>query len=184
MSEHLVSHWIDMFAGAAHPGTLHGHQVGFAAVSMSRLQHLVLDAAEPPRLGPTRLDQDGMLHRYGRNLGTSCMAEASAKALDASSAARLTEEMRRDWDGFRAPLRAVMLPTEKLEEALRAAGGYVTAAEAGLPAAVYRDALVHARDIRNRFSILDIAADAGILEAFAESEAARGPAHSSREAAL
>jgi glycerol-1-phosphate dehydrogenase [NAD(P)+] len=33
MGEHQVSHWIDMFAGADHPGTTHGQQVGVASVA-------------------------------------------------------------------------------------------------------------------------------------------------------
>jgi glycerol-1-phosphate dehydrogenase [NAD(P)+] len=35
---------------------------------------------------------------------------------------------------------------------------------------LYRDAIVHCREMRNRFSFLDIAADAGLLEDFASEE--------------
>ncbi len=170
MSEHLVSHWIDMFAGDAHPGTLHGHQVGYAAVAMSRLQHCVLDADAPPILDATRIDEADMRARYGAALGSWCAGEFRAKALNAGEAARVNSEMAADWDAFRAPLRDVLLPTQMLVDALEAAGGYVTAASSGLPDGVWRDAILHAREIRNRFSILDIAADSGLLEEFAESE--------------
>lgn len=167
MSEHLVSHWIDMFAGKDHPGTLHGHQVGYAAVSMSRLQHLVLDSGEPPVLSASSVDRAAIMARYGEEMGKHCLSALSAKALDEATARRLSAEMARDWDAFRKPLREVMLPSAVLENALQAAGGYVTAAQSGLPAGIYCQALVHAREIRDRFSILDIAAEAGLLEEFA-----------------
>jgi glycerol-1-phosphate dehydrogenase [NAD(P)+] len=53
---------------------------------------------------------------------------------------------------------------------LRAAGGPTNAYELGLPVEFYREAVVHCREMRNRFSFLDIAADAGWLEEFADGE--------------
>ena len=63
-----------------------------------------------------------------------------------------------------------MLPTADLQAALTAAGAPTTPADLGIPAELYRDALIHARAIRNRYTILDLAADAGLLEGFASSE--------------
>jgi glycerol-1-phosphate dehydrogenase [NAD(P)+] len=166
MSEHMVSHWIDMFAGEAHPGTLHGHQVGYAAVSMSRLQHRILLAGEPPRLSPVAVDRADLDRRYGPAVGAALAAELAGKPLDAPAVSAMEQRMA-DWDAFRAPLLEVMLPTRVLVEALESCGGFVTAESSGLPPAVYREALVHAREIRNRFSILDVAAAAGALDAFA-----------------
>ena len=183
MSEHLVSHWIDMFAGKAHPGTLHGHQVGFSAVSMSRLQHRILKSDTPPVLHATAVDRDAMIARYGTATGAACHAEFAAKALDAEAARAMTDRIAEDWDAFRAPLLEVMLPTETLEKALTDCGGYVTAADSGLPSGCYRDALIHAREIRNRFSILDIAGDSGQLASFAEEDAVRGTATARGDAA-
>lgn len=178
MSEHLVSHWLDMFAGDDHPGTLHGHQVGVAAVAMSRLQHRILTAPEPPRLRPVTVDAAELTQRYGSALGAPIEKELAGKPLDAATVARLQATMA-DWDAFRAPLLEVLLPTEVLVAALRSCGGYVEAAETGLPARVWRDAIVHAREIRNRFSILDVAAAADVLVPFAADEAGQDSPRSS-----
>jgi glycerol-1-phosphate dehydrogenase [NAD(P)+] len=172
MSEHMISHWIDMFAGDDHPGTLHGHQVGYAAVSMSRLHHRILDAASPPRLRPVPVDEADLAARYG-GLSDLVAQELAGKPLDRAAVDAMARRME-DWDGFRAPLRAVMSPTRTLVSALRACGGFVTATDSGLPAPVYREALVRAREIRNRFSILDVAAAEGSLEPFADEDAASG----------
>ncbi len=170
MSEHMVSHYIDMFAGAGHPGTLHGHQVGIATLSMSRLQHRILGAGIPPVLAPTRIDPADLERRYGSAMAVNCLREWRAKALDERQAEWLNGRLAANWAEFTRPLREVMLPTRRLSDALQACGGYTTAEQAGLPVALYREALVHAREIRNRFSILDIAGDAGLLAAFAAGE--------------
>ncbi len=170
MSEHMISHWIDMFAGDRHPGTLHGHQVGYAAISMSRLQHAMLTRDAPPRVGKTHIDEEAMIRRYGKGLALGFTGEFRAKALGDTDVARVNAIMARDWDAFRMPLLEVMLPTQRLIDALDACGGYTTAQSSGLDDAVYRDALLHAREIRNRFSILDLAADTGELAPFAADE--------------
>ncbi|MFN0114093.1 MAG: iron-containing alcohol dehydrogenase [Paracoccaceae bacterium] len=173
MSEHLVSHWIDMFAGPAHPGTTHGMQVGFASVSMSRLQHLVLDADAPPDLREMRIDEAAIRARYGPGFADAVLSAFRAKQAEAGDPAGLRARME-DWESFREGLRAVMLPTEVLVRALDDAGAPATAAAARLARSVYRDALLHAREIRNRYSILDVAADSGVLAGFAEAEAGWG----------
>jgi glycerol-1-phosphate dehydrogenase [NAD(P)+] len=58
-----------------------------------------------------------------------------------------------------------------MRDRLRACGGPTTAAELGLPGDFYREAVRGAREMRDRFSFLDIAADAGILDDFAVEEA-------------
>jgi glycerol-1-phosphate dehydrogenase [NAD(P)+] len=171
MSEHMISHWIDMFAGSAHPGTLHGHQVGYAAISISRLQNLILTRETPPYVRETRVDAIAMKRRYGAALGASFEKEFRGKALDAADARRVNAAMEKDWDRLRGQLQEVMLPTETLVTALDASGGYSTAEMSGLPRGIYRDAILRAREIRNRFCVLDLADDAGELEAFADMEA-------------
>jgi glycerol-1-phosphate dehydrogenase [NAD(P)+] len=53
---------------------------------------------------------------------------------------------------------------------LTASGGPTTAAQLGLDVDFYREAVCHAREIRKRYSALDLAADAGLLEVFAAGE--------------
>jgi glycerol-1-phosphate dehydrogenase [NAD(P)+] len=54
--------------------------------------------------------------------------------------------------------------------ALAAAGGATTALELGLDPQLYREAVLHAREMRNRYSALDVLADSGELEALVASE--------------
>ncbi len=170
MGEHQVSHWIDMFAGTGHPGSTHGQQVGVASLALARLQHELLALPEPPEVRPTVIDEAAMLRRYGPSVGPSCIAEFRKKALDADGAAAFNAKLRALWPSLRAELSAKLLPVEAMRDALAAAGGPTTAKEMGLEVGIWRDALRYAREIRGRWSFLDLAGDAGLLEDFVMSE--------------
>jgi glycerol-1-phosphate dehydrogenase [NAD(P)+] len=63
-----------------------------------------------------------------------------------------------------------MLPVATMRDALAGAGGATTALELGLDSALYREAVLYAREMRNRYSVLDLLADSGELEALVERE--------------
>lgn len=170
MGEHQVSHYIDCFAGARHPGALHGQQVGVASLSMARLQNAMLAQEAPPVLRPTRIDEAGMVRRMGAEVAAQCLAEYRKKALDAEGAARINAALREIWPELRAECRAFALPAETMRAMLAAAGGPTTAADLGLPADFYREALRHGHEMRNRFGFVDLACDAGLLDDFAAGE--------------
>ena len=166
MGEHQVSHWIDMFAGLAHPGTTHGQQVGVASLAMARLQNEILSSPKPPRVNPTVIARQDFIDRYGPDLGIICYTEASKKALDAKGAAAFNEKLARLWPELRIELQAFAMPVAEMEAALKKVGAPTTATEMGLPRKVWHDAMKYARDIRNRWSFLDLADDSGLLDDF------------------
>ena len=169
MGEHQISHYIDCFAGARHPGTLHGQQVGVAVLTMARLQQSLLASPTPPRIGPTRIDEASMARRMGA-AAAGCLKEFRAKAFDETGAAAFNERLAALWPALRRELAAFTIPVAQLHDWLRASGGPTNARELGLDPGFYREAVVGAREMRNRFSFLDIAADAGLLEDFAATE--------------
>jgi glycerol-1-phosphate dehydrogenase [NAD(P)+] len=170
MGEHSISHWIDTFAGDAHPGTTHGTQVGVASLSMARLHHRILGMEEPPQIRATRVDEAAMLKRYGPDIGPICIAEHKKKAMDAAQATAFNEELKALWPTLRTELLPMCLPVERMVKVLKSAGGPTTAAEMKMDVSVYRDSLRYGREIRNRYSFLDLADDAGLLEDFVMSE--------------
>jgi glycerol-1-phosphate dehydrogenase [NAD(P)+] len=64
----------------------------------------------------------------------------------------------------------MLLPVDTMRAALVEAGGPIDADTLGLPRPVWRDALKYAREIRGRWSFLDLADDAGLLDPFLEEE--------------
>jgi glycerol-1-phosphate dehydrogenase [NAD(P)+] len=167
MAEHMISHYIDMFAGDAHPGTLHGEQVGAGTLTMSRLQNRILSKDTPPLLNPTQIDEAGMLARYGEKVGRDCIEQLKQKSLDAKKADAVNQQLAREWDQIAGRLRQVLLPFDQMWRTMDEIGAPKSGSELGLPSEFYREAVLHAREIRDRFTMLDVAGDAGMLEAFA-----------------
>lgn len=168
--EHLISHYLDMMAGARHPGSLHGEQVGVATLTISRMQNALLTGAPPPRLRPIAIDRTSITARFGERIGRHCLAELEAKIPDAGALERLNAALAARWPEIRATLGAIMVPTARLEATLEAAGAPTTGAALGFESGFYREAVRHAREVRNRFTILDLAAHAGCLDDLAANE--------------
>jgi glycerol-1-phosphate dehydrogenase [NAD(P)+] len=164
--EHAISHYVDMFL-RPHPGSLHGEQVGVASRTMARLQSEILARGEPPKVAPQPIEVDAMRQRYGP-LANECLAAMRKKALDADAAEAFNAHLAERWQAIRARLQAVALPPERIEQAMRAAGAAMSPEDLGIDPAFYRDAVLHAREIRERYSMLDLAADAGLLEDFVD----------------
>lgn len=171
MGEHQISHYIDCFAGPRHPGTLHGQQVGVAALSMARLQQMILAEETPPKVRATRIDEADMARRMGPAVAAQCLPEHRKKALDDAGAAAMNEKLATLWPELRQELLAFAIPAEDLRAMLAAAGGPTTAEELGLDPEFYREAVLRCREMRNRFSMLDLADDAGLLADFVAGEA-------------
>jgi glycerol-1-phosphate dehydrogenase [NAD(P)+] len=170
MGEHQISHWVDMFAGEHHPQTTHGQQVGVASVLMARLQHRIMAMDAAPAVRPTVVDEGAMMRRYGPQLGPLCIAETRKTALDGPAADAFNRKLAEIWPSLKAELQPMAMPVERMEAALRAAGGPTTAAELGLPRGVWHDAVRYSREIRARWSFVNLAADAGLLDDFLEGE--------------
>lgn len=168
MGEHQISHWIDSFAGDRHPGTVHGQQVGVASVTMARLQEQILAMEEAPRVGPTHFDEAEIRARYPAAAVEACLKASRAKVMDQAAADRFNADLALKWPELRQTLRAMMIPSADLARHLRAAGGGAAPEEIGLDRALYADALRYSREMRDRYSFLDLAADMGILEDFIE----------------
>lgn len=163
MAEHQISHYLDDFA-ADHPGTLHGEQVGVATLTVLRLQNTILGAGRPPTLAATRHTEESLERSHPGN-GAAFVANIQPKILDERSAESWNERLANGgWDEFTAPLREVMLPLREIAEPMQAAGCQLTAGDLGFEDSFYNEAVRGARFLRDRFTILDLADDSGLLE--------------------
>jgi glycerol-1-phosphate dehydrogenase [NAD(P)+] len=166
MGEHGISHYIDMLLHP-HPGSLHGEHVGVASLTMARLQAGVLSHEEPPWVVAQALDEKAMQRRYGP-LANDCLAVMRVKGLNAERARALNARLETHWPELRRRLQEIAVAPEQLERALREAGAATRPEDLGIAPGFYREAVLHAREIRERYGMLDLAADAGLLEAFVQ----------------
>lgn len=170
MGEHQISHYLDCFAGGRHPGSLHGQQVGVATLAMARVQGALLASEAAPEVGPTEVDEGAMAERMGREVAAQCAELYSRKAMDAEAANAFNARLARLWPELRAECLEIAVPAETLRGRLAAAGGPVTAQGLGMPLDLWREAVGHAHEMRDRFAFADIAAGTGLLPEVAVAE--------------
>lgn len=160
--EHLISHYIEMMATEGMPESFHGEQIGVTTLTMAELQERML-AMENIRLQPTAVSRDDVKSHFGSNLGEACWQEFQAKKMDPRAADDLQRIIDVRWEEMRRQLNSVCCPYAELRSALEEAGCPLRPSDLGWPEPFYRDAVVHSREIRNRYTFLDLAGDAGLL---------------------
>jgi glycerol-1-phosphate dehydrogenase [NAD(P)+] len=158
--EHLVSHYLEMRGSA--DAALHGEQVGVATLTMARLQDAMLDAPAP-ELRATEMSARALQTHFGDELGASCWRAFAPKSLDAARAAELSRRIATRWNELRERAAKVRPTSERLAEVLHRAGCATRAVDIGVDDATWRDAVRHARFLRDRYTFLDLADDSGTL---------------------
>ncbi len=97
--------------------------------------------------------------------GRSCWQEFAEKRLDDESAEVLNQRLADNWPQIAEEVAAISISADKLRDTLKGIDAPTTPEDLALPEEFYRDAVVHAREIRDRFTFLDLAADSGLFEA-------------------
>ncbi|MFQ5957871.1 MAG: sn-glycerol-1-phosphate dehydrogenase [Alphaproteobacteria bacterium] len=165
--EHLIGHYVEMRAPAEWPEAFHGELIGVTTLTMARLQERML-ANGAPRLTASRPTEATVKEHFGTELGTelgaACWREFAGKRLDGAAAAALNARLEARWEEIRERVSAVTLPAATLEDVLARAGAPTRPDHLHWPRDFYRDAVRHAREIRNRYTFLDLAADSGALD--------------------
>jgi len=161
--EHLISHYVEMLAPPEWPESFHGEQIAVTTLTMARLQERLLDGG-PPQLVPSAPDAAALKAHFGDQLGAACWAEFAGKRLDAAAAETLNARLAARWDEMREEIATVARPAAELEAVLARAGAPTGPGDLGWTLDFYATAVRHAREIRNRYTFLDLAADSGVLE--------------------
>lgn len=101
---------------------------------------------------------------FGDDLVGSVWPEFAQKRLDGQRADALNARLAAEWDDVSGLIADVRLPTATIERVLRTAGGPLTPEAIHLERGFYEQAVRHGREIRSRYTILDLAAQSGRLE--------------------
>lgn len=161
--EHLISHYSDMLPDPHRPFSFHGEQIGVTTLTMARLQHAVL-AGPPPTVAADGSSEAEFVDRFGAALGASCWLEFSQKRLTREKADAVNERIAAEWDLIRTAISAILLPPDILAKVLRDAEAPCSPEDLEWSRAWYENAVRHAREIRNRYTFLDLAADARLMD--------------------
>jgi glycerol-1-phosphate dehydrogenase [NAD(P)+] len=175
-AEHLLSHYWDMTRlRDGRPLNLHGAQVGVASLVIDGLYREILErnfAAAGFRATPSLEAAEREIRASFGNLAAAVWPQWRAK---------LETRTRRDLEGLqkheqpiKEHIRRTLELGTKVRTALTGAGAPLRAADLGIGDDELAAALRLGRTIRTRITALDVAAELGILEGFAQPLAAGG----------
>jgi glycerol-1-phosphate dehydrogenase [NAD(P)+] len=174
-AEHQFSHLWEMEGLGAdqRPPLSHGFKVGIGSIAVAALYERLLDrdlgdidvdalAAAWPTADQVTRDVEAVHSIDG--VRTAAVAESLAKHVGPEQLAERLELVRTRWPELRERLAGQLLPAAELAEMLRAAGAPSRPADIGVSAETLRDTYYRCRTIRRRYTVLDLAAETGVLE--------------------
>ena len=159
----MVSHTLDMMSsvnGVEHD--LHGRQVGIGTVLASELYRRVLAIESPEYVAPV----EWVDKVFWGPLATVVAGHYAGKVERLHLAVERLQE-RGAWDDLRARLGQLLRTPQEVSDCLCRAGAACRAEDIHCDKARLLAALVHAHEIRPRFTILDLARLVGVLPAAA-----------------
>lgn len=169
--EHLISHYLDMKHALYGTGQdLHGAQVGVATIYTLGLWEKVL------ALDPETLDGDALysaqppeseieaaiFQDWGDDVGKEVLAQWREKRLDRAEFQRELETFRAMHGRLRDEAKRELQPAATVADCVRTCGGPVTPEDLTVALEEYHNGQARARYLRNRFTILDLAAELGL----------------------
>ena len=173
-AEHQFSHLWDMqhhtFQGQA---PSHGFKVGIGTLAVSGLYEQLLqspleklDVAHCCSAWPSIEMLPATIRRIlGRGeLSDKALEETRAKHISTSDLQKQLERIRRLWPQLKGRLREQLLPFKELQRRLREAGAPTDPEQIGISRQRLRDSFLQAYHIRRRFTVLDLAVRADLLE--------------------
>lgn len=154
--EHLIAHYLDML-GSDLPPAHHGEHIAVTTMTMARLQEELL-SRRALRIRAIPESEADVVAAFGPELGSTCWQASAAKHFDDQQVEEINRRLASGWPDIREQVRAVGRPVAEIEHALIAVGAPTTPADVGIPVTFYQEAVGHARQIRDRFTSLDLAA--------------------------
>lgn len=173
-SEHRFSHLWEMQAlGHGHTVIPHGFKVGIGTLAAAALYERVLardlTSIDIERCcatwpSPEQVEQSVLQGHDIPQLATNAAQETLAKYISPEQLRQRLNTIQQRWPIIREKLTQQLIATQQLQEMLATAACPTTLAAIGLDTARLRESYWLARTIRNRYTILDLIYEAGILD--------------------
>ncbi len=165
--EHLISHLWDMQAYSRNEvPLLHGLQVGLGTQLTARLYDC-LRKADPATFKACTVTEEQLAKAHGP-LWPVCKEQALVFLRDPEKRKARVDEIGNAWPELWKHLDPFLIPAEDVRARLSAAGIPTRPAEYGIKKEDVRFALLHAADIRARYTVLHLAREIGLLEELAD----------------
>src|SRR6185295_9579362 len=150
--EHLISHHIEMMPPPGWEPALHGEQIAVTTLVMAKLQDRILARDVPPQLRASKVSASSLRSHFGDEVGRACWQDIQPKLSDDERALRLNEKLQAIWPSLKSEIEAVRRPAAQVAGALAKVEAPRQYSTIGLSRSNFRDAILHAREIRNRYT--------------------------------
>ena len=174
-AEHQFSHLWEMegLGKDADPPLSHGFKVGVGSVAIAAFYERVLerdlcdlDIEDLRDSWPARDEMESSVRAQhtSPDLQRGAVEQTLTKYISADELAQRLELLGEVWPVLREKVREQLMPAEQLREMLQAAGCPTSPVEIGLGWEDFVATYSKARTIRKRYTVLDLAFEAGILD--------------------
>lgn len=169
--EHLISHYLDMKHALYETGQdLHGAQVGVATIhtlglweKVLALDPVALDAEALFALQPDESDIEAAIFEdWGKEVGREVLDQWREKRPDRDTFFSEIETFKATLPRLREEARRELQPAATVADCIRTCGGPTTPEQLSVSTEEYHKGVARARYLRNRFTILDLAAELGL----------------------
>ncbi|MBL8095854.1 MAG: sn-glycerol-1-phosphate dehydrogenase [Anaerolineales bacterium] len=172
-SEHQFSHYWEM-QETAHGAVSHGFKVGVGSLASAAMYERVL-ARDLSRIDPdticagwptwAELEARIAQSHHTPALIAKAREQSLAKHLDAGALRQRLVRVQQCWPELRVELQRQLLPAEALQSLLSAVACPTTPEAIGHTRAELRHTYTAARQVRSRYTVLDLAAETGCFDA-------------------
>ena len=161
--EHLISHYLDMKSYAAGKiPALHGQQVAIGTLITSLLYEEIVQL-KPEDLN-YKLKSEKRLKEIHQELWEQIKPEAIKQIFNEEESKTRLTVIREKWPLFCETIKNEVWSYSKIKECLIKGGAEINPDKLGINRKWLETALMHASDIRNRYTILHLAAEIGLLD--------------------
>lgn len=174
-SEHHMSHFWEMrFLQERRPAVLHGSKVGLATILTSALYHYLFTAVPDFAKAKTKLQNankedyhswcEQMKVSYGSGADEIIELEKTAGKNNSGQALSRLLRMEEHWQEMKSFVAEQMPDHETIRTALEKTGGASRPEDLGLTIDVVKEAVRYAKELRNRYSILQLYWDLDMVD--------------------
>jgi glycerol-1-phosphate dehydrogenase [NAD(P)+] len=174
-AEHQFSHLWEMegLGKDAHPPLSHGFKVGVGSVAIAALYELLLerdladlDIEALRDSWPTREEMERSVRAQHTipELEDGAVEQTLAKYISADELVERLRLLQKVWPELREKVREQLMPAGEIKGMLEAAGCPTTPVEIGLGWEDFEKTYGRAQTIRKRYTVLDLALEAGLLD--------------------
>jgi glycerol-1-phosphate dehydrogenase [NAD(P)+] len=157
-AEHLVSHTLDMMSSLdGRPHDLHGRQVGVGTVLASEIYRRVISLESPDFCASMDFDKE-----FWGEVGDEVETQYASKMERLQKAVEILSQGD-SWDRLRGEVKPLLRSPDQIRNCLKGARAAFRADDIGCSPERLLCALLHAHEIRSRFTVLDLARLVGVL---------------------